>query len=82
MCHTASPPQVEAMKEFGVFFSGLVQDLAGLRQSAVQGLTTLQAEHDKLADQIRQAQDRHETVRSGGFFCVVSLMLVVFHWEQ
>lgn len=52
------------MKEFGVFFSGLVKDLAGLREAAVQGLTTLQTEHDKLADQIRQAQERHEMVRS------------------
>lgn len=50
------------MKEFGVFFSSLVQELADLREAAVQGLTALQAEHDKLADQIRQAQERHEMV--------------------
>lgn len=51
------------MKEFGEFFGGLVRDLSGLRESAVQGLTSLQAEHDRLADQIRRAQERHETVR-------------------
>lgn len=77
------------MKEFGVFFSGLVQDLAGLRESAVQGLTALQTEHDKLANQIRQAQERHEMVRADlhqehgdGFISVVVLMLLVFHCEQ
>uniref|UniRef100_A0AAQ5YUS9 Kinesin-like protein n=1 Tax=Amphiprion ocellaris TaxID=80972 RepID=A0AAQ5YUS9_AMPOC len=54
---------VEAMKEMGVFFSGLVRELAGLRQASVQGLSDLQAEHDKLEDEIRQAQERHQTVR-------------------
>lgn len=52
------------MKEVGVFFSSLVQELAGLRQAAMQGLNTLQAEHDKLENEIRQAQERHQTVRS------------------
>uniref|UniRef100_A0A3P8T4T1 Kinesin-like protein n=1 Tax=Amphiprion percula TaxID=161767 RepID=A0A3P8T4T1_AMPPE len=55
--------RVEAMKEMGVFFSGLVRELAGLRQASVQGLSDLQAEHDKLEDEIRQAQERHQTVR-------------------
>ncbi|KAK2921541.1 kinesin-like protein KIF11 isoform X1 [Channa argus] len=59
--HRALAHKVEAMKEFGLFFSGLVQELAGLRVSTVQGLTSLQAEHDKLEDEIRQAQERHET---------------------
>nr|XP_033468499.1 kinesin-like protein KIF11 isoform X1 [Epinephelus lanceolatus] len=53
--------KVEAMKEVGVFFGGLVRELAGLREEAVQGLSSLQAEHDKLEDEIRQAQDRHQT---------------------
>ncbi|XP_023117335.2 kinesin-like protein KIF11 [Amphiprion ocellaris] len=53
--------KVEAMKEMGVFFSGLVRELAGLRQASVQGLSDLQAEHDKLEDEIRQAQERHQT---------------------
>lgn len=51
------------MKEVGVFFSGLVQELAGLREAAVLGLSSLQAEHDKLEDEIRRAQERHQTVR-------------------
>lgn len=53
--------KVEAMKDVGVFFNGLVRELAGLREEAVQGLSSLQAEHDKLEDEIRQAQDRHQT---------------------
>ncbi|TMS04412.1 Kinesin-like protein KIF11 [Larimichthys crocea] len=53
--------KVEAMKEVGVFFSGLVQELAGLREAAVLGLSSLQAEHDKLEDEIRRAQERHQT---------------------
>uniref|UniRef100_A0A8C4HRJ3 Kinesin-like protein n=1 Tax=Dicentrarchus labrax TaxID=13489 RepID=A0A8C4HRJ3_DICLA len=53
--------KVEAMKEVGVFFSGLVQELAGLREAAVQGLSSLQTEHDKLEDEIRRAQERHQT---------------------
>ncbi|KAK2824688.1 hypothetical protein Q5P01_021863 [Channa striata] len=53
--------KVEAMQEFGVFFRGLGQDLAGLRASAVQGLSSLQAEHDQLEEEIRRAQERHET---------------------
>uniref|UniRef100_A0A8C3ARP1 Kinesin-like protein n=1 Tax=Cyclopterus lumpus TaxID=8103 RepID=A0A8C3ARP1_CYCLU len=59
--HSHCPPsQVEAMKEVGVFFSGLVRELAGLREEAVQSLSSLQAEHDKLEDGIRRAQDRHQ----------------------
>ncbi|TNN73566.1 Kinesin-like protein KIF11 [Liparis tanakae] len=52
--------KVEAMKEVGVFFSGLVQDLAGLREEAGRSHSSLQAEHDKLEDGIREAQDRHQ----------------------
>lgn len=55
--------QVEAMKEVGVFFSGLVQELAGLREATVTGLSSLQAEQDELEDKIRRAQERHQTVR-------------------
>lgn len=51
------------MKEVGVFFSGLVLELAGLREAAVKGLNSLQAEQDELEDKIRQAQERHQTVR-------------------
>ncbi|KAM9345205.1 kinesin-like protein KIF11 [Symphorus nematophorus] len=53
--------KVDAMKEVGVFFSSLVQELARLREAAVQGLSSLQAEHDRLEDEIRQAQERHRT---------------------
>ncbi|TDH01623.1 hypothetical protein EPR50_G00182270 [Perca flavescens] len=53
--------KVEAMKEVGVVFGGLVRELAGLREEAVRGLSSLQAEHGKLEDEIRRAQDRHQT---------------------
>uniref|UniRef100_A0A8C4HTB7 Kinesin-like protein n=1 Tax=Dicentrarchus labrax TaxID=13489 RepID=A0A8C4HTB7_DICLA len=36
-------------------------ELAGLREAAVQGLSSLQTEHDKLEDEIRRAQERHQT---------------------
>ncbi|XP_068423351.1 kinesin-like protein KIF11 [Clinocottus analis] len=52
--------KVEAMKEVGVFFSGLVRELAVLREEAVQSLSSLQAEHEQLEDGIRRAQDRHQ----------------------
>ncbi|XP_047207186.1 kinesin-like protein KIF11 isoform X2 [Girardinichthys multiradiatus] len=52
--------QVEAMKEMGAFFSGLVQELVGLRQSTMHGLSALQAEQEKLEEEIRQAQERHQ----------------------
>uniref|UniRef100_A0AAQ4RYJ6 Kinesin-like protein n=1 Tax=Gasterosteus aculeatus aculeatus TaxID=481459 RepID=A0AAQ4RYJ6_GASAC len=57
--------KVEAMKEVGVFFSSLVQELAALREEAVRSLSSLQAEHDKLEDEIRRAQDRQQAVRHG-----------------
>ncbi|XP_034537702.1 kinesin-like protein KIF11 [Notolabrus celidotus] len=53
--------KVEAMKEVGVFFSSLVQELAGLREASVQGLSALQTQHDSLEDEIRQAQERHQS---------------------
>lgn len=45
-----------------MFFGGLVQELARLREAAVQGLGSLQAEHAKLEEEIRWAQERHQTV--------------------
>lgn len=50
------------MKEVGVFLGGLVLELGQLRSAATQGLVTLQAEHAKLEDEIRRAQERHQTV--------------------
>lgn len=48
-----------------MFFSSLVQELAALREEAVRSLSSLQAEHDKLEDEIRRAQDRQQAVRHG-----------------
>lgn len=52
------------MKDVGVSFSALVQELAALRQTAAQGLNLLKDEQDKLEDKIRRAQERHQTVTS------------------
>lgn len=46
-----------------MFLGNLVQDLAQLREAAVLGLQSLQAEHHKLEEEIRKAQERHQTVR-------------------
>lgn len=43
-------------------FGGLVQELAQLREAAVQGLSSLQTEHVELEEEIRRAQERHQTV--------------------
>lgn len=51
------------MRETGVFFGNLVQDLAQLREATVLGLQSLQAEQHKLEEEIRKAQERHQTVR-------------------
>lgn len=50
------------MKETGVFLGSLVQNLAQLREAAVLGLKSLQAEQDKLEEEIRKAQERQQTV--------------------
>lgn len=52
------------MKEVGVAFSGLVQELAALREVAKQGLDSLQVEHSRLEEEIRRVQERHQTVRA------------------
>ncbi|KAK5854325.1 hypothetical protein PBY51_015404 [Eleginops maclovinus] len=52
--------KVEAMKEVGVFFSGLVGQLGVVREEALQSLSSLQDEHNKLQEQIRAAQEKHQ----------------------
>ncbi|XP_008428684.1 kinesin-like protein KIF11 isoform X2 [Poecilia reticulata] len=52
--------QVEAMKETGVFLSGLVLDLAALRQEARTGLSAVQEQQDRLQQQIQRAQQQHQ----------------------
>lgn len=51
------------MKETAAFFSGLVLELAAMRQSAVDGLSALQTEQEKLKEEIQRAQDKHQKVR-------------------
>lgn len=48
-----------------MFLGRLVQDLAQLREAAVLRLQSLQAEQHKLENEIRKAQERHQTVRLG-----------------
>lgn len=45
-----------------MFFGSLVQDLAQLREAAVLELQALQAEQHRLEEEIRTAQERHQTV--------------------
>ncbi|KAK5908848.1 hypothetical protein CgunFtcFv8_016871 [Champsocephalus gunnari] len=52
--------KVEAMKELAVVLSGLVGQLGGVREEALQSLGSLQDEHNKLQEQIRAAQDKHQ----------------------
>uniref|UniRef100_A0A3P9P6R2 Kinesin-like protein n=1 Tax=Poecilia reticulata TaxID=8081 RepID=A0A3P9P6R2_POERE len=49
---------VLAMKETGVFLSGLVLDLAALRQEARTGLSAVQEQQDRLQQQIQRAMNR------------------------
>ncbi|KAI4786214.1 hypothetical protein KUCAC02_037274 [Chaenocephalus aceratus] len=48
------------MKELAVVLSGLVGQLGGVREEALQSLGSLQDEHNKLQEQIRAAQDKHQ----------------------
>ncbi|XP_037127988.1 kinesin-like protein KIF11 [Syngnathus acus] len=51
--------KMEAMKETGKFFSGLVAELAALREATVENVTVLQDQRDQLEDQIQKAQERN-----------------------
>ncbi|XP_062863433.1 kinesin-like protein KIF11 [Trichomycterus rosablanca] len=54
--------QLEGFKaEMSTFFTGHVEAVASMRETAVQGFTSLQAEHDSLKKQINQASSQHKT---------------------
>ncbi|XP_051579257.1 kinesin-like protein KIF11 [Myxocyprinus asiaticus] len=54
--------QMQGLKaEMMSFFDSHVESLASMRESAVQGFSTLHAEHDKLKQQISQAGNNHQT---------------------
>lgn len=53
---------MEAMKDTGMFLGNLVQYLAQLSEAAVLGLQSLQAEHHKIEEEFRKAQEKHQTV--------------------
>ncbi|XP_056903641.1 kinesin-like protein KIF11 isoform X1 [Takifugu flavidus] len=52
--------KVEAMNATGVLLGSLVHNLARLREESVLGLKSLQAEHDRLEEEIRNTQERHQ----------------------
>lgn len=55
------------MKETGEFFSGLVGDLAALREATVQDVNILLDQRDQLEEKIRKAQESNQQVTSGCF---------------
>ncbi|TSS85087.1 Kinesin-like protein KIF11 [Bagarius yarrelli] len=60
--YSALAGQMEEMKaEMSAFFSGHAEALASMRETAVQGFTSLQTEHSKLKEQIDQAGRQHQT---------------------
>lgn len=50
------------MNGTGVLFGSLVHNLARLREESVLGLKSMQAEQEKLEEEIRSAQERHQMV--------------------
>ncbi|XP_072546698.1 kinesin-like protein KIF11 [Salminus brasiliensis] len=73
--YSALAAKMEGLKaEMTVFFSGHVEALASMRESAVQGFSTLHAEHDKLKLQINQASNSHQTRISQLLKCVQDQM--------
>lgn len=50
------------MNATGVLLGSLVHNLAQLREESLLGLKSLQAEQDKLEEEIRNTQERHQMV--------------------
>lgn len=63
------------MKDMGAVYCSLVLHLAGLRESAVKSLISLEADRNKLEDEIQKAQEQHQTVRRA---CETHPSLVLF----
>ncbi|GAA6088369.1 kinesin-like protein KIF11 [Tachysurus ichikawai] len=60
--YNALAGQLEEMKaEMATFFSSHMESLVRMRETAVHGFTSLQAEHSKLKMQINQAGHQHQT---------------------
>ncbi|XP_076834162.1 kinesin-like protein KIF11 [Brachyhypopomus gauderio] len=54
--------KMEGMKvEMAEFFTGHMEALESMRETAVQGFSALQAQHDALKQQIGQASHKHQT---------------------
>lgn len=55
--------QMQGLKaEMMSFFDSYMESLASMRECAVQGFSSLRAEHDKLKQQISQAGNSHQAV--------------------
>ncbi|KAG9268420.1 kinesin-like protein KIF11 [Astyanax mexicanus] len=60
--YSALAAKMEGMKaEMTAFFSGHTEALMSMREAAVQGLSSLHDEHEKLKQQINQASSSHQT---------------------
>lgn len=63
--------QMEVLREgMSDFFNSHAGELAALRETSTQGLVSLQAEHDSLKEQIRQADKEHQTGMSQVIQCL------------
>lgn len=69
--HRSLATKMEAMKEeMNRFCSSHVQDLSSLNCAAAADIAALQTEHDKLKEQIRQADHKHQTGMSQVIQCL------------
>ncbi|KAK3563659.1 hypothetical protein QTP86_033504 [Hemibagrus guttatus] len=60
--YNALAGQMEGMKaEMTAFFNGHVEAMTSMRETAVHGFNSLQAEHSKLKEQIKLAAHQHQT---------------------
>ncbi|KAM9726846.1 kinesin-like protein KIF11 isoform 2-T2 [Menidia menidia] len=53
--------RVEALGAVGAALGGLMGELGAVRQAAALGLSALQEDQQRLEDQVRRAQERHQT---------------------
>lgn len=57
-----------------MFLNGLVQELAELQETSVQGVRALQTKHNELEVKILQAQERQQLVRRHKDVIIRSIM--------
>ncbi|KAI4891435.1 hypothetical protein NFI96_022124, partial [Prochilodus magdalenae] len=73
--YSALAAKMEGLKaEMTTFFCGHAEALARMRETATQGFSSLNAEHDKLKQQISQANSKHQTRVAQLLQCVQNQM--------